>query len=71
MDTLTDTRTSLLHLEAVVHHLLPLVEPMRIGFSNYLLAICTHMLLAGRDMASLIELVDALPADDSSTGHTS
>ncbi|MEC3974861.1 hypothetical protein [Amycolatopsis sp. H20-H5] len=66
VDTLTDTRKSLLHLEEIVHHLLPTVEHMRIGLSAYLSAICTHMLLAGRDMASLTELVAALPAEDDS-----
>ena len=64
VDTLTDTRKTVLHMEAVVHHLLPVMEPMRPGFSAYVRAICTHMLLAGRDMASLIELIEALPAED-------
>jgi 3-methyladenine DNA glycosylase/8-oxoguanine DNA glycosylase len=64
VDTLTEARKTLLHEEAVVHHLLPVVEPMRVGFSSYLSAICTHFLLAGRDLASLIELVAALPVED-------
>jgi hypothetical protein len=64
VDTLTDARKNLLHWEAIVHHLLPVVEPMRLGFAAYLSAICTHLLLAGRDIASLIELVAALPAED-------
>lgn len=63
LDTFTDARKDILHWEAIVHHLLPAVEPMRPGFSAYLQAICTHLLLAGRDLASLIELVAVLPAE--------
>ncbi|WP_344431941.1 hypothetical protein [Amycolatopsis minnesotensis] len=48
----------------MVHHSLPVMEGLRVGFAHYVTAICTHLMLAARDLTSLMELMAALPTDD-------